>query len=307
MQLVFLYPKFLVFLLLVPLFVFVYFFSLIYNKKKAVMFSNFEAMERFYDIEFFSKNFFALYVNLAVLILLVLSLAGTGVSFLADTSVFSYVIAVDSSSSMSSDDVFPNRLDAARSGAKKFVGLLPVGVEVGVLEFSGDASILQELDSNKFKVNIALDSIKYGETQGTNIYNALIGADKLFGDRQMKAVILISDGQLNVGDVSRVIKYVNRNKLTVHTVAVGTAEGGLTGFNTISQVDEDILKSLAFNSGGEFFRVRDVQDFDLLFDTLMNTMNREVTVDLSFYFLIAAILMLTVLWVLNNFRFKIVP
>ena len=30
---------------------------LIYNKKKAVLFGNFEAMERFYDIEFFSKNF----------------------------------------------------------------------------------------------------------------------------------------------------------------------------------------------------------------------------------------------------------
>lgn len=304
---VFLYPKFLAFLILVPLFVFVYFFSLVYNKKKAIVFSNFEAMERFYDIEFFSKNFFALYVNLAVLVLMILALAGTGVSFVADTSVFSYVIAVDSSSSMSSDDIFPDRLEAARRGAKKFVELLPVGVEVGVLEFSGDASVLQELDSNKFKVNIALDSIKYGEVQGTNIYNALIGADKLFGDRQLKSVILISDGQLNVGDVSRVIKYIGRNKLTVNTVAVGSEEGGVTGFNTISKVDEDILKALAFNSGGEFFRVKDVQDFDLLFDSLMNTVEREVTVDLSFYFLIAAILVLTLLWVMHNFRFKVVP
>lgn len=307
MQLVFLYPKFLIFLLLVPLFVFVYFFSLIYSKKKAVVFSNFEAMERFYDVEFFSKNFFALYLNLAVLILLILSLAGTGISFKADTSVFSYVIAVDSSSSMSSDDLYPNRLEAARAGAKKFVDLLPVGVEVGVLEFSGDATVLQDLSSNKFKTNIALNAISYGETQGTNIYNALIAADKLFGDRQLKAVILISDGQLNVGDVSRIIKYIERNKLTVNTVAVGTDEGGVTGFNTVSEVDEDILKSLAFNSGGEFFRVKDVSDFDLLFDTLMNTMEAEVTVDLSFYFLIAAILMLTLLWVLHNFRFRVVP
>jgi Ca-activated chloride channel family protein len=264
-------------------------------------------MERFYDVEFFSKNFFALYVNLAVLILLVLALAGTGVSFVADTSVFSYVIAVDSSSSMSSTDIYPNRLEAARNGAKKFVELLPIGVEVGILEFSGDASILQNLDSNKFKVNIALDSIKYGDVQGTNIYNALITSDKIFGDRQMKAVILISDGQLNVGDVSRLIKYIERNKLTVNTVAVGSEEGGLTGFNTISQVDEDVLKALAFNSGGEFFRAKDVADFDLLFDSLMNKMSKEVTVDLSFYFLIGAIFMLTLLWTLHNFRFRVLP
>jgi Ca-activated chloride channel family protein len=307
MELVFLYPRFLIFLLLVPLFVFVYFFSLIYEKKRAVVFSNFGAMERFYDIEFFSKNFLALYLNLTILILLILALAGTGVSFVADTSIFSYVIAVDASSSMSSDDIYPNRLEAAKEGAKKFVNLLPVGVEVGVLEFSGDASVLHVLDSNKFKVNLAIDAVEYGDVQGTNIYNALIAADKIFEERQLKAVILISDGQLNVGEVSRTIKYINRNKLTVNTVAVGSEEGGVTGFNTISKVDEDILKSLAFNSGGEFFRVKDVQDFDLLFDSLMNTMEKEVTVDLSFYFLIGGILILTLLWVMHSFRFKVVP
>jgi len=307
MELVFLYPKFLILLLLVPFFIFIYFFSFIYNKKKAVVFSNFEAMERFYDIEFFSKNFFALYVNLAVLVLLIFALSGTGVQFIADTSVFSYVIAVDSSSSMSSDDLYPNRLEAARSGAKKFVELLPIGVEVGVVEFSGDARVLQVLDSSKFKINMALDAVSYGEVQGTNVYNALLAADKLFDDRQMKAVILISDGQLNVGDVPRIIKYINRNKVIVNTVAVGSEEGGVTGFNTISEVDEDVLKALAFNSGGEFFRVRDVEDFDLLFDSLMNEMSREVSVDLSFYFLMGAILMFTLLWVLHNLRFKVLP
>ena len=307
MELVFLYPKFLAFLLLVPLFIFIYFLSLIYNKKKAVIFSNFEAMERFYDVEFFSKNFLALYINLAILILLVFSLSGAGVSFIADTSVFSYVIAVDSSSSMSSDDLYPNRLEAAKGGAKKFIDLLPVGVEVGVIEFSGDAKVLQALDSSKLKIKMAIDSVAYGDVQGTNIYNALIAADKLFEEREMKSVILISDGQLNIGDVSRVIKYINRNKLIVNTVAVGSEAGGVTGFDVISKVDEDVLKSIAFNSGGEFFRVKDVEDFDLLFDSLMNTMSQEVNVDLSFYCLMGAILLFTLFWVLHNFRFKVVP
>jgi len=64
---------------------------------------------------------------------------------------------------------------------------------------------------------------------------------------------------------------------------------------------------LAFNSGGEFFRIRDVDDFDLLFDSLMNTTEKEVVIDLSFYLLMGAILMFTLLWVLHNFRFKVVP
>ena len=77
MEFLFLYPRFLLLLVLVPFFVFIYFFSLVYNKKKAVLFGNFAAMERFFDIEFFSKNFMALYFNVGVLILLILALAGT--------------------------------------------------------------------------------------------------------------------------------------------------------------------------------------------------------------------------------------
>jgi len=307
MEISFLYPKFLALLLLVPFFVFVYFFSIIYNKKKAVLFANFEAMERFYDIEFFSKNFAALYVNLIVLILLIFALAGTAVVFNVDTSAFSYVIAIDTSSSMAADDVFPNRLDAAVEEAKDFIDLLPVGVEVGIVSFSGDAEVLQTLDTSKLKLKMALDAVDYGVIQGTNIYNALIASNKLFDLRQMKSVILISDGQLNVGDAPQIIRYINRNNLIVNTIAVGTEEGGVTEFDTVSKVDEDFLKSLAFNSGGKFFRVKDVGDLDSTFNSLVRETNKEVTIDLSFYLLLLAILLFTILWILYNLRFKVVP
>jgi Ca-activated chloride channel family protein len=272
-----------------------------------MVFANFEAMERFYDIEFFSKNFLALYVNLGVLVLLIFALCGTAVSFEADSSQFSYVVAVDVSSSMASDDIVPTRLDAAKNAAGEFVGMLPIGTEVGVLQFSGDAEILQVLDSNSFKSVMALDSIDFGAVQGTNVYNALIAANKLFEDEKLKSVILISDGQLNSGDAALIIRYIQRNNLVVNTVAVGTEEGGLTEFNTISKVDEDFLKSLAFNSGGQFFRVREAGDFDGLFGELIDKSNKMVTIDLTFYLLIAAILIFTILWVLYNLRFKVVP
>jgi len=307
MELLFLYPKFLSLLLLVPFFVFVYFFSIMWNKKKAVLFANFEAMERFHDIEFFSKNFLALYVNLAVLILLVLALSGTAVSFNVDTSAFSYVIAIDTSSSMATADVGSSRLVVAVQEAKDFVDLLPLGVEVGVISFSGDAEVLQVLDTSKIKIKMALDAADYGAIQGTNIYNALIASNKIFGLRQMKSVILVSDGQLNVGDAPQIIRYLNRNNLIVNTIAVGTEEGGLTEFNTISKVDEDVLKSLAFNSGGSFFRVKDIGDMGETFNSLIRETNKEVEIDLSFYLLLAAILIFTILWVLYNLRFKVVP
>ncbi len=303
----FLYPRFLLLLLLVPFFIFVYFFSLMYNKKKAVLFANFEAMERFYDIEFFSKNFLALYANLLILVLLIFALSGTAISFDTDTSAFSYVIAIDTSSSMSTVDVLPNRLEAAKNEARDFIDLLPIGVEVGIIGFSGDATVLQTLDSSKVKLKMVLDSVDYGAIQGTNIYNALLASNKLFGLKRMKSVILISDGQLNVADAPQIIRYVNRNNLIVNTIAVGTEEGGLTDFNTISKIDEDFLKSLSFNSGGQFFRVKDIGDLDESFNTLIGETHKQVTIDITFYLLLIAIGFFSILWVLYNLRFKIIP
>ena len=272
-----------------------------------MVFGNFAAMERFYDIEFFSKNFLALYINLIILVLLIFSLAGTSISFDASSSAFSFVITVDTSESMSAIDVSPNRLGAAIIEAKNFVDLLPVGVEIGVIGFSGDALVYQELDSSKLKAKMALDELTFGSVQGTNVYNAVVSANKLFGKEQMKSVILISDGQLNVEDAPRIIRYMNTNNLMVNTIAVGTIEGGVTNFNTISKSDEDFLKSLAFNSGGQFFRVNDINEMGESFNSLVNKISKQVTIDLTFYFLLVAVFLFSILWVLYNLRFKVVP
>lgn len=307
MNISFLYPKFLIFLILVPFFVLVYFFSIAYNKKKAIVFANFEAMERFYDIEFFSKNFMALYANIIVLVLVIFSLAGTVVSFYADTSEFSYVIAIDSSSSMATEDVSPNRLEVAKTEAKKFVDLLPVGVEVGVISFSGDALVLLEPDNNKPKIKMAIDSIEFGEVQGTNVYNALISANKVLGVTRKKSVLLMSDGQLNVADAPQVIRYIGRNNLIVNTIAIGTEEGGVSLFNTVSKIDVDFLKSLAYNSNGEFFMTQNENDLGSHIESLVSETNKEIEIDVTFYFLISAILIFSIMWVLYNLRWKVLP
>ena len=308
MELVFLYPKFLLLLFLVPFFIFVYYLSFIYNRKKTMIFSNFEAMKRFYDIEFYSKNFVALYISLMILILAVLTLSGIGISFNAKTGSFSYVIVIDSSESMTASDVAPNRFIAAKEEAKNFIDILPPGVEIGIIGFSGDASVYQGLDSSKIKAKLAIDGIKIGEISGTNVYNALLAANSIFENRQAKAIILISDGQQNIRDVPEIIRYINRNNLMVNTIAVGTTEGGeMRGFEVISKVDEDFLKSLAFNSGGQFFRVKDLDEMRNSFEKIFTETSKDIIVDLSVYCLIIAIVIFTIFWVLYNFRFRTIP
>ncbi|RMD46046.1 VWA domain-containing protein [Candidatus Pacearchaeota archaeon] len=307
MEFTFLYPRFLFLLFLVPFFLFVYFFSLIYNKKKALLYANFEAMERFYDIEFFSKNFMALYINLLVLVLLIFAIAGMGVSFKADSSTYSYVIAIDTSESMGADDLSPNRLEAAKAGAKWFVDLLPVGTEIGVISFSGDAKVLHVLSTNKEKVKAAISEASFGRIPGTNVYNAIISANKLLKDKRFKSVVLFSDGQSNVNDAPSIIEYLKRNEIVVNSIAVGTKEGGVSTLKVISKLDEDFLKSLAFNSGGQFFLVSNRDKMSRAIDKIANLKNKTVHLDLSFYLLLAAVVLFSISWILHNLRFRVVP
>lgn len=303
----FLYPRFLVLLLLIPFFIFIYFFSIVYNKKKSVLFANFEAMERFYDIEFFSKNFLFLYLNLAISVLLVLALAGTSVSFIAETSAFSHSLLIDNSWSMKTADVLPTRLEAAKSSASRFVDLLPIGAEISVVAFSGDAMVMQVPDNSKVLAKMAIDNIDYGDVQGTNIFNALVVTNKLLGDRRLKSLVLISDGQLNIGDAPQVIRYATRQSLTIHTIAIGTKEGGTTELDTISKTDEDFLASLASETGGRFFRAEDLADLDSSFAEITRTTIKEVQIDISLYLLLVGLALFTLSWILYNLRFKMVP
>tara|TARA_Y100000310_G_scaffold327244_1_gene393280 strand:- start:2328 stop:3254 length:927 start_codon:yes stop_codon:yes gene_type:complete len=303
----FLYPKFLTLLLLIPFFIFIYFFSIIYNKKKSLLFANFEAMERFYDIEFFSKNFLFLYLNLAILIFLVLALAGTSVSFIAETSTFSHSLLIDNSGSMRTTDVLPTRLEAAKFSGSNFVDLLPIGAEISIIAFSGDAEVMQVPDNSKVLAKMAIDNIDYGDVRGTNIFNALVVTNKLLGDRRLKSLVLISDGQLNIGDAPQIIRYATRESLTINTIAIGTKEGGTTELNTISKTDEDFLTSLASETGGRFFKAEDLADLDSSFNEITRTTIKEVQLDISFYLLIFGLSLFSLSWILHNLRFKIMP
>jgi len=307
MNLSFLYPEFLLFLLLIPVVILIYFLSSFYDRKKAIMFPNFEAVERISGAAIFSKNFVSLYFNIAIIFLIVVGISGAIIHMQASTSAYSFVIAIDNSGSMKAQDIAPSRFEAAKSAAKNFVDLLPFGVEVGVIGFSGDAVVSGNMDNSKIKIKGAIDSVNFGEVQGTNIFNAVVAANKLFENRKMKTIILISDGQLNVGDTGQIIRYANRNNILINAILTGTREGGLTEWNTTSKSDEDIMRSLSFNTDGKFFSVQDKTGLEQSFEDILKKQDREIEIDISLYLFILALILLCIDWFLFNFRFRTLP
>jgi len=303
----FLFPKLLFLLLLIPIFLFFYFISSYYPRKRSVVFPNFEAMQRIYPGEFLSKNIVSLYLNLAILFFLIFGVAGTVISFEAETSSFSYVLAIDNSGSMKTSDVLPDRLAVAKESSKVFISNLPTGVEVGIISFGGQATVLQELTNSKMRLYSAIDLIEFGDVGGTNVYNVLVASNNLLESKSLKSIVLVSDGQNNVGDASEMINYAKKRNLIINTIAIGTEEGGSTDLETISKVDIDFLKSLAFNTEGNFFQVKDKYGLDESFSSILATTKKEVSTDVSLYLFLIAILLFSITWILSNFRFRVFP
>lgn len=300
----FLYPFYLLFLFLVPVFFLIYFLAIIYNKKKSVVFSNFKVLERFSGLQIFSKNYLLLFLNIIFLIVLVFTFSGSVLHFDSDTAHSPYIVLIDNSNSMKTVDVSPDRLSFAKSYAKSFVNLLPFGTEVAVATFSGEIKVVQKFDSFRQNTLYSIDSIGFSQIEGTNLYDALITLNRLFEPGDMKSLILFSDGQINYGNISDIIDFSQLNNLVINTVVIGTKEGGVTEFGTISKTNEDILNALSFETGGAFLYPENItNELELLSDDFV----REVSINLSFYLMIFSLFIFLVIWTLHNFRFRIFP
>lgn len=302
----FVYPKLLLLLFLIPLFVLFYFLSLYFKNKKAINFPNFEAMQRVFGVEIFSKNFLALFLNMVVLVFMIFAISGTSFSF-DSSSGSSYALAIDGSMSMNTSDILPSRIAAAKSYADNFIDSLPINAEVSVVEFSDSAKILQYPDISKTRAKMAVDSIVLSGNGGTNFQDLLLTVNLALEKNLRKTLVLISDGQINVGNLDELISYAKNSGIVVNSIAIGTGVGGVADYGAVSKTDEDTLKKLASSTGGEFFRAEDSEALARSFSNIVYSSQMPVSIDLSFYLMFASILLFSLNWLLQIFRFRIVP
>lgn len=302
----FVQPIYLFFLFLIPVLIFLHVVTLKMAKSRALKFANFEAIGRIRGIDFFSKNLVVLILNVLIVLLVALSLSGLKIHTELDASVHSFVVAIDSSKSMEATDFEPNRLEAAKSAALTFVDISPIATRFGVISFSGNAFIEQDVTDSKILVNNAIQNILLSDIGGTDLGEAMITATNILHSEESKAVILVSDGQINVGEISDIIDYANDNNVLINAIAIGTEEGGRTTYG-ISKLDEDSLKSLAHNTGGNYFRAESVEELEQSFIDAITLTNRKVGIEVGDYMLMAALVLFVVSYFLLNTRFRKIP
>ncbi|MEN7982086.1 MAG: VWA domain-containing protein [Nanoarchaeota archaeon] len=306
MEFSFAHPSYLFLLVIIPLIVFIHFISLRHKGGHALRFANFEAISRIRGIDLYSKNISILILTILVCICLIFSVSGFTVHRTMSASAFSFVIAIDSSTSMEADDMVPDRITAAKNTALEFVDSAPIGTYFGVVSFSGNALIEQGMTQEKSLVKNAIDNIGVSLISGTDLYEGVVTSTNLLVAEEAGAVIILSDGQINVGDLDDAINYVNINNVLVHSIAIGTLEGGKTSYG-LSKVDEDSLKTVAFNTNGKFFRATNTEELSASFNEVLEYEIRNVSFNLSSYLVTVAILLFVLEYLLINTRYRIFP
>jgi len=300
------HPHYLFFLFLIPVFILIHFVTLRSIRTSALRFANFDLIARVKGVDFFSRSIVILFLSGVIVLFLAMAVSGATLHTVIDASSHSFVVSLDSSRSMEANDILPNRMEAAKEAAMSFVDATPLATRIGVISFSGNSFIEQDLTNSKILVKAAIRKIAISGIGGTDLYEAVITGTNMLKNEESKAIVILSDGQNNVGFLDEAINYANTNDVVVHTIAFGTEEGGLTDYG-LSKVDEDSLKALAFNTDGEFFRATNKEELLESFNNAITLTKKKVAIDLTQYLVVAAMLLFALEYLLINTRYRRLP
>lgn len=185
----------------------------------------------------------------------------------------SIYILMDTSRSMLTKDIYPNRIERAKTIAKNIILNLK-GDKVGIIPFSDSAYIQMPLTDD---YKIAENFINVIDTNllsggGTNIFEGLSIANKSFEETETenKIVLVISDG----GDTDdKTLDFIKKNNLKVYSVGVGTNKGSVIPDNkksgfikdekgniVVSSLNSKFLKEMSEISNGKYFEVNNLSD-----------------------------------------------
>ena len=185
----------------------------------------------------------------------------------------SIYILMDTSRSMLTKDIYPNRIERAKTIAKNIILNLK-GDKVGIIPFSDSAYIQMPLTDD---YKIAENFINVIDTNllsggGTNIFEGLSIANKSFEETETenKIVLVISDG----GDTDdKTLDFIKKNDIKVYSVGVGTSKGSVIPDNqkrgfikdekgniVVSSLNSKFLKEMSEISNGKYFEVNNLSD-----------------------------------------------
>lgn len=203
------------------------------------------------------------------------------------------VISLDISGSMLAEDLKPNRLQAAKDVAMRFIGERP-NDRIGLVVYSGESFTQCPLTIDHDVLLNLFGEIKNGMIEdGTAIGDGLATAVNRLRDSEArsKVVILLTDGQQTAGSIPPLTagEIAKQFGIRVYTIGVGTigeapypfkTPFGTTQYQNVPvKIDEVTLQGIAKITGGAYFRATNNRKLEEIYASIdkMEKTKIEVT------------------------------
>ena len=318
MYLAFEHPVNLWYLLVVPLIIVTHYAFLKYTRRRALKFANFQALKRVTDEKVITKNHLQLILRCLIIISLILAIAGTTLWYKGTSNNNNFVVALDTSSSMTAQDFKPSRIEAAKDYIITIINNLDSDATLGVLTFSGTAFIEHLPSTNKGEIKDAVLAITPAPVGGTDIAGAIVTASNmLIASDKGKVMILITDGSNTVSfftkdPVNEAVSYAKSNNIIIYTIGLGTETspiGYLPEYYNISSVfNGGTLEKISNQTGGKYYYAANNKELDITYkDILSNTKEAYLPIKFEPILMVVALILLIIEWGLINTRFRSIP
>jgi Ca-activated chloride channel homolog len=196
------------------------------------------------------------------------------------------VVAIDTSKSMLTTDIAPNRLERAKLAALELMQDAKSD-RLGLVAFAGEGFLECPLtiDDTAFQQSVQVLDVNSIPEGGTAIASAINTALAAFKEHDhYKALVLLTDGEDNDSETGALEAAQNAAKegLKIFTIGIGTAAGDLIrvtdangnsdyvrdeqGNVVKSHLNEPLLKQIADATGGFYLPLRGANTIDTLYD-----------------------------------------
>jgi Ca-activated chloride channel homolog len=204
-------------------------------------------------------------------------------------------LAIDTSKSMLTEDVKPNRLERTKLAVRDLLKKLK-GDRVGLIAFSGSAFLVCPLTADYSGFLLSLESLNIDAIPrgGTDIGSAIQEALKGYAEvpSQYKTVVLLTDGENWEDDPEHWAKVAAEKKVRLYTIGIGTKEGELirvpdengelnflkdsAGNFVKSRLNEQLLKEIAAKTGGAYIRASGAEfGLEYLYDNELSKLEKR--------------------------------
>ena len=194
------------------------------------------------------------------------------------------VMAIDVSASMLARDLRPNRLEALKKVAIDFTERRP-NDRIGIVVYAGESFTQTPITSDKGIVKRTISELKWGQLEGGTAIGMGLGSavNRLKeSTAKSKVIILLTDGVNNSGNIDPRTATELAKELGIKTYTIGIGTNGMADFpwsrdprtgalnfrKQQVEIDEKLLKDIAIETEGKYFRATNNTKLKEIYDEI---------------------------------------